>query len=131
MSQRERTGKRDLTYSAWHRVPTLPKFCCMADVDSVEYAWRDDGEVDLLMINELKHAGYPADEKPKALAVLRALSRPRREVIPAKLAVYWTDDDGAIDRFYVEDAHTGEAREFSPEEWAAILLRLRNKNAPP
>lgn len=37
MSQDERWGKRDLTYSRWHRSPNLPNDCTYCDVDGMEY----------------------------------------------------------------------------------------------
>ena len=38
MSPEERTGKRDLTISAWHR--SLPDYCSAIDVDFLEYCNR-------------------------------------------------------------------------------------------
>lgn len=66
MSNCERTGHRDLTYSRWHRPDRLSRFvgaraadaCGMVDVDSLEYC-RPCGEP--LALVETARQTYPKD----------------------------------------------------------------------
>ena len=41
MPQKEVTGKRPTNYSQWHRYPTLPKRCLLADSDWFEMRDKD------------------------------------------------------------------------------------------
>ena len=66
MSREERTGKRDLTFSQWHR--SLPDFCTAIDLDFLEYCQQCREPLALIEIAQ-GHFSIP-----KPTTVLRMLA---------------------------------------------------------
>ena len=66
MSREERTGKRDLTFSQWHR--SLPDFCTAIDLDFLEYCQQCREPLALIEIAQGHYA------TPKPTTVLRMLA---------------------------------------------------------
>lgn len=67
MSRYERTGQRDLTFSAWHR--TLPHHCTAIDLDFLEYCQRCRAPLALIEIATGHH------HRRKPTTVLRRLAQ--------------------------------------------------------
>lgn len=127
MSLHERTGRRDLTYSAWHRPPSIGRFLppevaralTYIDVDAVEVC--DDCGEPLLLIELARDVG----QAHKPTTIMQRLAR--RADLPAALSFYRVGDDSDIDSFrvrLVEPASTGELV-LSPASYECWLRSLR------
>lgn len=117
MSRWERTGERDLAYSAWHR--TLDDELTYIDLDAVEYCAKC--REPLLLMELARDHG-----QPKATTVLRALAR--RADLPAILVFYSAGSEG-IRGFRVRvvaPAYSPVDELLTPDEFAQ---RLRDKRA--
>ena len=53
MTKLEKTGKRDLRYSGWHR-EKLPYWCYCTDLDFIEVRRKEDGALHLVAFIEVK-----------------------------------------------------------------------------
>jgi predicted Ser/Thr protein kinase len=122
MPRHERFGKRDLTYSAWHRSiePEGENSLPYVDIDAVEYcpACREP----LALIETAEDVGQ--DFKPTI--VMQRLAA--RAGLPAYLVLYRKDVAGGIDRFRLIRVWPREAwrwRVLDPEEYARFLRSLR------
>lgn len=143
MSQEERSGIRDRTYSAWHRRGSLRRFVgleraqllSMCDIDAALWLEYDDvGKEPLALIETSRDVGQPA----KSGTVLYHLAK--RAKLPAYICMYRLGDDPNpsdprcrdVASFKVRRVYPRpEAawRELTPEEWAAGLLRIREWSA--
>lgn len=125
MSQRERTGKRDLLYSRWHRSASTRRFLgamraarlCMIDLDAVEYCHGCSTPVVLI---EVKHhmASAPSMRVTKVLAEMCGL--------PAYLVRYWPNPNGDDIATFAVRNRSGDVREMSPSAYANWLWSLRS-----
>lgn len=144
MSTNERTGKRDLTYSAWHRAGNLAKHlepvfahiadhrartraalvaasrCTMIDVDGVEYCSACSTPLALI---ELKHE----KASTKTTTVLEHLGE--LALLPVYLVEYFTDVDGAISGYrvalrYPEHEAPGL---MTPNDYARFVLGIHEE----
>lgn len=123
MSERERTGVRDLTYSRWHRSDSTRRFLGKAawklgliDIDCCEYC-KDCGLPVALI--EVKHH----EAIQVAMTVTNALAS--MAGIRAYLVRYWPSPEGEdIARFSVRNSNN-DVNEFSPAEYAEWLYALR------
>lgn len=123
MTEHERTGQRDLTYSAWHRSDSTSRFLggmanrlAMIDLDGVEYCKSCGRPVALI---EVKHCMATR----LSMAVTKALAA--MAGIPAYLVRYWpTPEGGDIATFAVRNG-TDVVREMRPAQYAEWLLSLR------
>jgi hypothetical protein len=139
VSQQERFGVRDLSYSAWHRVGSIQRFVgweaaqllSMVDADCLlflEYAAGDKAPVALAEVG----CDVGQDFKP-ATAILQLA---RRAKIPAYLLLYeraaaanpadprWPDLAGfRVKRLWPRTERGW--RRLTPGEWAVALLQIR------
>lgn len=122
----ERTGFRDLTYSAWHR--TLSASLAMIDVDSVECCWRCFEPLALIEVTR-------DNGKRKSSTLIRKLAR--KAGIQAWVVRYRTDGSfideqgrkhDSITQFMVSKVMPdgwGTSKAMMPEEWAEVLRSMR------
>lgn len=125
MSQHERTGTRDLTYSAWHRSRSTKRFLgavraaklSMIDVDAVEFCFRCSKPLALIEVKDY-HAQSLSMRVTLALADLAG--------IDAYLVLCWPTEAGDdIERFEVRP-RSGQTVEMSPSEYAEWLWSFRD-----
>ena len=140
MSQEERTNKRPLIYSAWHRSDSLSRFidertavdCHMQDIDSIEYTRDEQGNMVFLAVIETKldwgqefeDTGVPkALGKKLGVPVFFVFYTPSQEPNPANPR--WPD----IEMFCVRQVwpRTTEWRNYTPQEWARFLADYRKE----
>lgn len=130
MSQNERYGTRDLTYSRWHRRNSTERFLgwerathlTYIDLDGIEYCWicREP-----LVLKEL---AQDVGQSRKATTVMRKLAQ--KAGIPAILVFYATNEIGDIERFRVRTVSPrwGEERVMTPQEYAGMLWGFRQEH---
>ena len=132
MSARERTGQRDLTYSAWHRQENTRRYLGnrrafelgMIDMDGVE--WCRHCRTPLALIETQR-----SDGPPKSAAVTAELAS------MAQITAYsvsYTDNGegcGGIHLFRVRRVFPAEAkvRDLTPDEYAEWLWSFRERHA--
>ena len=142
MSQEERYGDRDGTYSAWHRKNSTKRYVgiehaqllAMIDVDVCLWVEYDDGTKDpVLLVETARDVGQ--EWKPSIVTQRLA----ERACVPAVCLLYTPADDPnpADDRW--PDIKAFRARmiqpyqpnwlRLSPEQWAKALLDLRKSGA--
>lgn len=93
MSQEERYGAREQTYSAWHRRNSTRRFAgmesaqllAMIDLDVALYLEYDDGTKEPLALVEVAR---DCGQRFKAASVTMALSRRTVPVVPAYAVLY-------------------------------------------
>lgn len=140
MSQEERYGTRDLTYSAWHRRMSTRRFVgleraqllSMIDLDGSLYVEYDDGSKEPLALVE---TARDVGQAFKAATVSTRLAQ--RAGLPCYVLLYSCSrernpgDQSCYDisAFRVRRAwpapETGW-RTVTPEEWAKALLEIRS-----
>lgn len=130
MTHAERTGKRSLLYSGWHRPDSTARYLgriaasklCMIDIDSCEYCCFCKAPVALVETQESTHA-------PKSAAVTAALAR--MAGLPA-FSVSLTPDQAKADivlfRVRQLTPDVGDVMDMGPAEYAAWLLALRGRH---
>lgn len=139
MSQEERFGTRDQTYSAWHRRNSTRRYIgseraqllAMIDVDALLYLECDDKDMEPLAVIEVARDVGQANKTATA-----AFKLGRRADMPAYCVLYtpadapnpadpdWPD----ISRFRIRRLWPKPEsgwRILTPLEWAESLLRLR------
>lgn len=139
MSQEERFGTRDRTYSAWHRRASLGRFIgsdraqlvAMCDIDAALWLEHDDlTKEPLALIETARDVGQPF----KSGTVLLQLAKRAR--LPAYVCMYKLDDrknpaDAScqdVVRFRVRRLYPKPEngwRDLTPAQWASGLLRIR------
>lgn len=143
MSQEERFGTRDRSYSAWHRRASLGRFIghdraqlvAMCDIDAALWLEHDDlTKEPLALIETARDVGQPF----KSGTVLLRLAKRAR--LPAYVCMYKLGDrtnpaDAAhqdVVAFRVRRVYPRPEqgwRELTPGEWANGLLRIRSWSA--
>lgn len=143
MSQEERFGTRDRTYSAWHRRYSTQRFIgiehaqllAMIDLDASLYVEYDDGTKEpLALIETARDHGQPV--KPSTVTQKLAILAD----LPAFVVLYtlapihnpadphWPDVAAfRIKRLWPQPSH--EYRSCTPQRWAEDLLALRKFSA--
>ena len=132
MSDKERYGERDLTYSWWHRTASIGRFlpsfeawrCGMVDIDDVEYCrWCYEP---LALIELAQDVGQTY--KPAAVTENLAI----RAEIPAYLCFY-TVSESDITRFRVTSLTDGEYVDkiLTPSEYAWFLSSFHESHDCP
>lgn len=143
MSQEERTGIRDRTYSAWHRRGSLRRFVgleqaqllAMADIDAALWVEYDDlSKVPLAIIETARDTGdgYKSGtvlhhlakraRLPGYVVLLRPAAKPNpadtrcQDVASFRVRRVWPRPENGW-------------RELTPAEWANGLLRIRTWSA--
>lgn len=129
MSDSERTGERDLTYSQWHRKDSIRRYlghyeawvCGLIDVDGCEYC-RHCGEPLALIETQV------SDRDPKAAPVMARLASMAR--IPAYSVSIVFGDQEEIAFFRVQRlAPTRDAvKVMLPHEYARWLYEMREQH---
>ncbi len=117
MSERERTGHRDLTYSAWHR--TLDPSLHYIDLDDVEFCAVCKKPLALIEVARDSGQWKPASVT-WTLAKLAGL--------PAWCILYRVDEEGQIVSFRVRRLPETQFDMLTPEEYEDLLLNLRKKH---
>lgn len=147
MAQQEKTGTRDLTYSAWHRVPSMQRFVGseiaalmkMIDVDVPIYVEYPDGTREPLFICEV--ARFKNEVEYKTATVTRRLAK--KAGIPAFTVLYQCNDKPMpgdtpylrdIQQFWIRQEHPSPANgyrfhRYSPQRWAEYVRDLRGTRA--
>ena len=111
----EGTGKRDLTYSTWHR-NELNKYCAAIDIDWVEYRY---GKIVCLLEEKSENSPILEHEKRYMVIIGDALDVP-------VYVFYHNMREGNLPPFKFErvDLRTGQSVMFSEEEWKKWLEQL-------
>lgn len=139
MSQEERYGTRDQSYSAWHRSKSTERFVsaeqarklAMIDLDACPYIEYGDGNKEpIALIETARDIGQPI--KPATVTQKLAI----RAQLPAYTVLYTCSahpnpaDPTCLDiasfrvqRLWPEPSRLWEI--YAPQEWAIFLLRLR------
>lgn len=136
MSDTERWGTRDLTYSNWHRVESIQRFLTMddakrltmIDLDGLEYCKRCRECVGVI------EAAQDVGQTFKPSIVTRKLAI--RLGVPG-LLIFWrptearNGDHPDIDRFRVQliAPEFQPERELTPQQFALWLVRLHDRCA--
>ena len=121
MTRYEKTWKRDLTYSLWHR--GLEDDITMIDIDSVEYCSTCFEPLALLELARdvgQSHKPHIVTKKPAEKAGL-----------PAYVVFYKVNEKGEIIQFRVRQVAPteGEERIMTPEQYADFLRKLHRKHS--
>lgn len=126
MSDNERTGVRDLTYSRWHRANHMKQFvghkaawdCGVVDIDWCEYCRACNAPLALI---ETQHSSAP----PKAARITTTLAK--MAGLLAFSVSYTTDDTGEIVGFRVQRLAPTETdvEDMDPARYARWLVMLR------
>lgn len=132
MSQEERTGHRDLTYSRWHRQQSVKRYLgveraaklSMIDIDDVEYCWAC--KEPLLIIETACANGV----KCKTALVSEAVAR--RSQLPAAIVLYTVDPSGEdIASFHVRRLQPQADKDWevmNPSQYAEWLWSFREEH---
>ena len=145
MSQEERFGTRDRTYSAWHRRLSTQRFVgiesaqtlAMIDLDASLYVEYDDGTKEpLALIETARDIG----QTYKAAVVTKRLAKRTQPVSPAYVLLYtiaainnpaatqWRDIESfRFMRLWPEPETAW--KQVTPKEWAEELVQLRKWSA--
>jgi hypothetical protein len=125
MSGEERTGKRDLTYSKWHRRATMSAYIgrwraenvSMIDIDCCEYCWAC-GEPLALVETQRSNSGPKEARVTSSLAVLAGIDA---------YSVSYRATDDVITGFSVRQLvpQRTEPVDVTPEHYARWLWTLR------
>lgn len=139
MSQEERYGTRDRTYSAWHRRMSTRRFVgievaqtlAMIDLDASLYVEYDDGTKEPLALIE---AAADVGQRYKSATVTKKLAQ--RANLRAYVLLYATADTPnpadpnwpdisafRVQRIWPEPTTTW--RRFTPQEWCDQLVKIR------
>lgn len=143
MSQEERWGERDLSYSAWHRVRSIARFVGleaaqslkMVDQDVTLYLELDSNTREPLALIEVAIDVGQGEKPASSMARLAARSNlPAFVVLYRKANGVNPADRGQfdIDRFRVRRVWPQPEhiwRTLTPAEWAAALLQIRSWSA--
>ncbi len=143
MAQEEKYGVRDLTYSAWHRRLSTARFVGiekatllhMIDIDAVPWTeYGDDMKMPLALIETAEDVGqaYKTATVTRNLASLASL--------PSLVVLYrksqqpnpYYPDYQDIEHFRVKRLTPQQEwkwRDFSPEQYAWLLLAMRGWSA--
>ncbi|MBF0400254.1 MAG: hypothetical protein HQL90_05755 [Magnetococcales bacterium] len=145
MSQEERFGTRDRTYSAWHRRHSTRRYVgleaaqslAMIDVDVSLYVEYDDGTKEPLALIE---TAIDRGQEFKTATVTKRLAMRSVPLLPAYVALYtqatwpnpadpaWPDIYSfRVRRIWPEPVTPWEI--ISPQEWAIRLYHLRHDAA--
>jgi hypothetical protein len=145
MSQEDRSGKRDRTYSAWHRRLSTRRFVgiehaqllAMIDLDAVLYVEYDDGSKDpLVLIETARDVG----QSYKTATVTTNFAKRTFPVVPAYVLLYTVADQpnpAASDCFDIVSFRAKRLwpdpekswTTYTPAAWARLLLGLRQRSA--
>lgn len=145
MSQEERFGSRDRTYSAWHRRMSTRRFVgieraqtlAMIDLDASLYVEAQDGVFEpLALIETARDMG----QRIKPSTLTRNLARRCTPVLPAYTLLYTPSNTANPADTEWPDIASFRARRlwpnpmdewktFTPEGWAKFLVVLREKSA--
>lgn len=131
MSEHERTGIRDLAYSRWHRVASFSRYmpveharlCTMIDMDANEYC-SSCGRALAFCETAFDTGNH------KATWVLRCAALQAQTT--GWLVYYRKDerDDMAGFRIRQIAPEYGPELEWTPEQWARQVYRLRERHRP-
>lgn len=129
MSQRERTGQRDLTYSRWHRQESTRRFLGVsiaAKLTAIDIDWCEACAFcsTPLALIETQRSGAA----PKSARITRELAY--RADLAAYSVSYAVDSDGEISAFRVQSIHPESdlVQEMSPFDYAGWLWALRQQH---
>jgi len=125
MSHAERSGKRDLTYSGWHRPASIRRYLgfrvasllTVIDIDWCEACGYCGEPMALIETQE-------GNRPPKSAPIMRRLAE--RAGLPA-FSVSYVVEDALIVAFRVRDLNGGDEQRLAPQEYADWLVSLRGE----
>ena len=134
MSLEEKSGRRDLSYSKWHRPDSIGRFVggkaaanrlSMFDIDAVELCAECNEP--LAIFELVQDHGQPMR---KSTYWLEACAR--RMEVEAYLVFYRVAEDGDVVRFTTRRLLPEPSRfkRMTPAGYAAFLVALRRRHAP-
>lgn len=151
MPHYERTGKRSLTYSAWHRRDSIKRFLAgeevlasrltMIDIDGAYVEAKhpyDRPPVALIETVETSRQLKPGDYYHKNVNILYQLGK--KAEIPVFLVLYRPDYSKPnpanesypdIEEFYIKEfwpTHSTKWKVCTPEQYARFLVHLRHNH---
>lgn len=129
MTEAERFGNRDLTYSRWHRSKSLSRYvgrrpafeCGVIDIDWCEFCRRCNQPLALIETT--------MGPRPKEATVTTQLGL--MAGVPVLSLAYEVDDHGEITVFHLRHLAPDREREvftFTAGEWAMWLVGLRERH---
>ena len=139
MSQEERYGTRDLTYSAWHRRGSTARYVgmqnaqilSMIDMDAMLVEYDDKNRMPIAYIETAKDVGQPYKTATVTLNVAKLSNRPAFVLLytpartPNPANPQWPD----IEKFMVKclwPYPENQWRILTPDQWAKELLSMRS-----
>ena len=144
MPQTERTGTRDLTYSAWHRANSISRFVSeeeakaltLIDLDHVMWMECEDGSFEPIALIELAR---DVGQTFKTAEATRRLARRCHPTLPAYTVLYRVSMEANprapehpdIVGFRVQQIWPNETKffYFTPQQWAKKLVDIRTYGA--
>lgn len=127
MSEHERTGKRDLLYSSWHRTDALKRYighreafaCAVIDIDWCEWCRKCKQPIALV---EMQHSAYAPKDAPITAALARIAG-----IIAYSISYRTTSDDLDIEAFQVRQLVPirSAVEQMTPGDWARVLYGMR------
>ena len=122
MSQNERTGWRDLRYSAWHR-KVLPSYTFLMDADWWEYGFYN-GKLVILFYYELK-AIRPDGTFPEVEdSQWQMIKYHQERGINAAVVWYSFDQSGEPLSFFMQETPTMPRYEIPSMDWIQFIKNL-------
>jgi hypothetical protein len=149
MAQGEKYGKRDLSYNIWHRKESIKRFVpeneaqrmYYNDIDGIEFSFvpaKNDRSILHAIIEVKNYAGKAIAERSRRKCKPLLCELGRKLNIPAYLVFYFKSNKPVPGGEKVPDARDiskvwvhriwpdeEEPKEYTPEEWAKELLRIR------
>ncbi len=141
MSQQERFGTRDLTYSAWHRAASIRRFVGPAkavtlgaiDLDGVMFVEYEDGSREPVALIEF---AMDTGQRDKPALVMKRLAQRCAPPLPAYVVLYTVSDKRNPAAPQHRDISFFRVRRvcpdpetkwmyFTPQMWAEQLVSLR------
>jgi len=118
---KERSGKRDLSYSIWHRKTCGRHLYCI-DIDAVEYCPRCNEPLALIEL------AVDIGQEHKSTVVMANLAK--KAGVPAYLVFYAKDASDSIQSFRVSQEYPRmtDERQMTPFEYQMFLCSLRYRH---
>lgn len=119
MSQKERTGWRDLRYSAWHR-KVLPHWTYLMDADWWEYGFYN-GELVILFYYELKSLRPDGTFPEVEDSQWKIIKYHQERGITAAVVWYSFDQFDEPISFYLQESPNAPRHEIPPIDWIQFI----------
>ncbi|QDU39693.1 hypothetical protein Mal4_40390 [Maioricimonas rarisocia] len=123
MPLQERTGLRDLTFSAWHRPPTLPGDCSWIDIDCCQFCDYCNSPLALFELVWAGNAECLKEVCQRKVATITQLLAVRLSIPAYKIAYTGTD---TIDAAALQKLGAPAIQVLTPGELAEFIDRLHD-----